>query len=124
MKLSELYDLLAKINTTVDEINEKYSKKISDIQKKMDDLKNMQGKSKQYVEDQQKKLEKQLNEIIDQQTKKIKEFADSTNKSINDKITLVGVNAAQNIASKFGVPAEIMDAAVDAIKKTLKDKIK
>lgn len=124
MTLEEVNSLTERIKKIKDDIEEKYGKRIKEINQKMKDLQNLEGKSKQYIEDQYKKLELQLQEIVDAQTKKLKEITEQTTKSISDKITLTTATAAQNIACRFGVPVEVLDKAVDVIKESIKKKIK
>ena len=59
MKLNDINQKLLEVTETAKKIEEKYGKRIKEINQKMEDLQNLEGKSKQYIEDQRKKLEAQ-----------------------------------------------------------------
>jgi F0F1-type ATP synthase membrane subunit b/b' len=124
MKLDEITNKLASIGETAKEIEEKYGKRIEEINQKMEELNNLKGKSKQYIEDQQKKLEAQLQEIIDAQTKRVQTYVDKVTKDLTAKITMLGVETAQNLLTRLGVPVSTLEPIIAAAKKAYKEAIK
>ena len=124
MKLDEITNKLASIGETAKKIEEKYGKRIEEINQKMEELNNLKGKSKQYIEDQQKKLEAQLQEIIDAQTERVQKYVDKVTKDLTAKITMLGVETAQNLLTRIGVPVSTLEPIIDAAKKAYKEAIK
>ena len=97
MKLEDIIKKLDEVTKTAKEIEEKYGKRIEEINQKMEDLQNLEGKSKQYIEDQRKKLEAQLQEIINAQTERVQKYVNEVTNNLKAKITMLGVETAQNI---------------------------
>ena len=128
MKLEDIIKKLDEVTKTAKEIEEKYGKRIEEINQKMEDLQNLEGKSKQYIEDQRKKLEAQLQEIINAQTERVQKYVNEVTNNLKAKITMLGVETAQNILTRIGVPVStlepIIKAAKDAYKETIKKQIK
>lgn len=124
MKLNDINQKLLEVTETAKKIEEKYGKRIKEINQKMEDLQNPEGKSKQYIEDQRKKLEAQLQEIIDAQTERVQKYVNEVTNNLKAKITMLSVETAQNILTRLGAPVSVFEPLIDAAKKAYKEAIK
>lgn len=126
MTIDDLYNMLNSAKDNVEKIKANYGSKIEKIQEQINNLNNLEGKSQQYIEDQKKKLEAQIDEIKSNLEQKAKQFAEDLQNKITQQITLFGTTLVQNQLSRLGVDlSTVIDTAQKALKEAqkLKNKI-
>ena len=118
MTLFDLQNMLTSAIENVNKIKANYGSKIEKIQEQINNLNNLEGKSQQYIEDQKKKLEAQIDEIKSNLDQKAKQFAEDLQNKITQQITLFGTTLVQNQLSRLGID---MSSAIDIAQKALKE---
>jgi hypothetical protein len=118
MTAPEFINMAKELIDKVNEINEQYVAKIREIETKMSDLqKNATNNSKQFVDTQKKKLEKELNDVKASMEAKMNKMQTTINTWRDDQIQKITGNIERSLMVKLGIDiniSEIINKAKEA----------